>query len=326
MLSVIFLFLLLLLPSLSNAKAIDLNKLFNQTTYVALQKTGAIEVFPQEKTWKGYPDCHYVEVSPHGKMLIASGFKTGRVYFVNTRNGEKIATVKIGKLVQGVDFSPHGHLAVAVDASGGKVDVIGTKKFDVIHTIKVGKNPHNLVFSHDGHYAYVSVQGENKIAIVNMHKDSVIRDIDLKGMQGGPHNLALSTDGKVLWVRNHPKPKQKGTVAVINLKSDRVEHYITVGLFHGGMDVMPNNKLAFTTNIGGHTVDAISTQSDKIVKTINVGAGPHGVRSSNHGHYVYVSTTRGNQLAVINTRSLKVITRIPLKGKFGFWVAVQGRQ
>lgn len=325
MLSVIFLFLLLLLPSLSYAKDIDLNKLFNQPTYVALQKTGAIEEFPREKLWKGYPDCHYVEVSPNGKMLIASGFKTGRVYFVDSRNGKKIATVKIGKLVQGVNFVPHRHLAVAVDASGDRIDVIGTRKFDILHTIKVGKNPHNLVFSHNGRYAYVSVQGENKIAIVNMHKDAVVRDIDLKGMVG-PHNLALSSDGKVLWVRNHPKPKQKGTVAVINLQADKVEKYITVGLFHGGMDVMPDNKLAFTTNIGGNTVDAISTQSDKIIKTINVGAGPHGVRSTDHGRYLYVSTTRGNQLTVVNTHTLKVIKRIPLKGKFGFWVAVAGRQ
>lgn len=321
----LFFSLMMFFPLAANAQRANLDQFFPQSVYVDLQKTNDIEVFPQQVVWHGYPQCHYVEIGPKGNLLILSGFKTGDIYFANAHNGHKLATVKIGKVVQGVNFSPNGEVAVAVNASGNTLDIISTKNFRIVHTIPVGKNPHNVVFSHSGDLAYVSVQGVNKIAIVDMKEDKVIGDIDLKGLHGGPHNLALMPNGQELWVRNHPKAHQDGTVAVIDLKTRKVLRYIRVGRFHGGMDVLKDGKFAFTTDIGGNTVDAINTNTLKIVKRINVGPGPHGVRSNDSGQYVYASTTRGNQLVVIDSQDLQVVKRIPLKGKFGFWLAVKGR-
>lgn len=306
------------------ARAGDLRTLFPEPVYVDMQQTGDIEEFPRQVVWHGYPDCHYVEVGPKGNLLMISGFKTGRIYFADAHNGLKLATVRIGRVVQGVNISPTGQLGVAVDTSAGAIKLINLRDFKVTRTIPVGRMPHNLVFSKHGHLAYVSVQGADKIAVVDIRAGKVLRDIPLPGMTG-PHNLALSPDGRTLWVRNHPAPHQDGTVAVVDLATGRVKRYIRVGLFHGGMDVLADGKLAFTTDIGGDTVDAISTRSLKVVRRIDVGAGPHGVRSSDNGRYVYSATTRGNQLAVIDTRTLKVLRRIPLHGRFGFWLAVRGR-
>ena len=309
-------------PGLAFAQS--LNALFPEPVYVDLQKTGDIEVFPQEKVWHGFPECHYVEVGPKGNLLVISGFKTGQVYFADAHTGKELAILKVGKLVQGVNISPTGRVAIAVDASGGAVDVISLGSFEVTHVIPVGKMPHNVVFSQDGHYAYVSVQGADKIAVIDMHTDKVIREIPIPGFRY-PHNLALSPNGEQLWVRNHPKPHQDGHVAVINLETGKVERDIRVGLYHGGMDDLPSGRLAFTTDIGSDTVDVLSPKTLKLVKRIDVGAGPHGVRSGDNGQWVYTSTTRSNQLVVINAHTLKVVRRIPLKGKFGFWLAVKGR-
>lgn len=319
------LMILAFIPAVSNANSVGFSNLFPRNVYVDLQKTNDIEVFPQQQVWRGYPECHYVEIGPKGNLLILSGFKTGDVYFANAHNGRKLATIKIGKVVQGVNISPNGKVAVAVDASGNSIDVISTETFKILHIIHVGKTPHNVVFSRNGHFAYISVQGEDKIAVVDMDKYQVQRDIALVGLHGGPHNLALMPNGKEIWVRNHPKARQDGTVAVVNLNTNAVMHYIPVGLFHGGMDVLANGQYAFTTDIGGDTVDAISPSTFKIVKRIQVGSGPHGVRSSDKGKYVYAATTRGNQLIVIDCHTLRVVKRIPLKGKFGFWLAVNGR-
>lgn len=306
------------------ARAGDLRSLFPEPVYVDMQQTGDIEEFPSQAVWHGYPDCHYVEVGPGGKLLMISGFKTGQVYFADALDGRKLATVKIGRLVQGINISPTGKVGVAVDTSGGSVKVIDLHDFKVVRTIPVGRMPHNLVFSRHGRLAYVSVQGADKIAVIDMRAGKVVRDIPLPGMRG-PHNLALSPDGRTLWVRNHPAPHKDGAVAVVDLTSGKVERYIRVGLFHGGMDMLADGKLAFTTDIGGDTVDAIGTRSLRVVRRIDVGAGPHGVRSSDGGRYVYSATTRSNQLAVIDVRTLKVLRRIPLHGRFGFWLAVRGR-
>jgi DNA-binding beta-propeller fold protein YncE len=309
-------------PGLAFARS--LNYLFPEPVYVDLQKTGDIEVFPQQKVWHGFPECHYVEVGPKGNLLIVSGFKTGQVYFADAHTGKELAILKIGKLVQGVNISPTGRVAVAVDASGGAVDVINLSSFEVTHIIPVGKIPHNVVFSPHGHYAYVSVQGADKIAVIDMHTDRLIRDIPIPGFRY-PHNMALSPNGEELWVRNHPKPNQDGHVAVINLITGKVERDIRVGLYHGGMDDLPSGRLAFTTDIGSDTVDVLSPKNLHMVKKIDVGAGPHGVRSGNGGKWVYAATSGGNQLVIINVHTLKVVRRIPLKGKFGFWLAVKGR-
>jgi YVTN family beta-propeller protein len=298
--------------------------LFPEPVYVDLQKTGDIEVFPQQKVWHGFPECHYVEVGPKGNLLVISGYKTGQVYFADAHTGKELAILKIGKLVQGVNISPTGRVAIAVDASGGSVDVINLSSFEVTHIIPVGKMPHNVVFSQDGHYAYVSVQGADEIAVIDMHTDKVTRDIPIHAFRY-PHNMALSPNGEKLWVRNHPKSHQDGRVAVINLDTDKVERDIRVGLYHGGMDDLPSGRLAFTTDIGSDTVDVLSPNSLHLVKKIDVGPGPHGVRSGDDGQWVYTATTGGNRLVIINAHTLKVVRRIPLKGKFGFWLAVKGR-
>lgn len=298
--------------------------LFPEPVYVALQKTGDIEVFPQQKVWHGFPECHYVEVGPKGNLLVISGFKTGQVYFADAHTGKELAVLKIGKLVQGVNISPTGRVAVAVDTSDGTADVISLSSFKVTHVIPVGKIPHNVVFSQDGHYAYVSVQGADKIAVINMHTDKMTRDIPIPGFRY-PHNMALSPNGEELWVRNHPKPHQEGRVAVINLNTGKVERDIRVGLDHGGMDDLSSGRLAFTTDIGSDTVDVLSPKILQLVKKIDVGAGPHGVRSGVDGQWVYTATSGGNRLVIINAHTLKVVRRIPLKGQFGFWLAVKGR-
>ncbi|MEJ2652519.1 MAG: YncE family protein [Gammaproteobacteria bacterium] len=239
-------------------------------------------------------------------------------------SGKELAILKVGKLVQGVNISPTDRVAVAVDASGGAVDVISLSSFEVTHVIPVGKMPHNVVFSQDGHYAYVSVQGADKIAVIDMHTDKVIRDIPIPGFRY-PHNMALSPNGEELWVRNHPKRHKDGHVAVINLDTGKIERDIRVGLYHGGMDDLPSGRLAFTTDIGSDTVDVLSPKTLQLVKKIDVGAGPHGVRSGDDGQWIYSATTGGNRLVIINAHTLKVVRRIPLKGKFGFWLAVKGR-
>jgi YVTN family beta-propeller protein len=309
-------------PGLAFAQS--LNALFAESVYVDLQKTGDIEAFPQQKVWHGFPECHYVEVGPKGNLLVISGFKTGQVYFADAHSGKELAILKVGKLVQGVNISPTDRVAVAVDASGGAVDVISLSSFEVTHVIPVGKMPHNVVFSQDGHYAYVSVQGADKIAVIDMHTDKVIRDIPIPGFRY-PHNMALSPNGEELWVRNHPKRHKDGHVAVINLDTGKIERDIRVGLYHGGMDDLPSGRLAFTTDIGSDTVDVLSPKTPQLVKKIDVGAGPHGVRSGDDGQWIYTATTGGNRLVIINAHTLKVVRRIPLKGKFGFWLAVKGR-
>lgn len=295
---------------------------FPEPIYIALQNSDAVEVLPQGKVWHGFPMAHYIAIGPAGKTLAVSGFRTGNVYIADAKNGKKLATLKIGTLVQGVKISPNGRTILAVDASGNSVKVIDLKSLKVTHTISVGKNPHNVVFSRNGRLAYVTVQGANKLAVVNMMTFRTIREIPVTGLRG-PHNLQLSRDGHDVWIRSHPAANQDGHVVLVNLRTRRVLESIHVGLFHGGIDRTGHSDI-LATDIGGDTVDVIDNNALGVIKRIKVGAGPHGVRLSPDGRWGYVSSTQANQVDVIDMRDLKVVQRIKTNGSFPFWIALRG--
>jgi len=300
----------------------DLKKYFPKPIYVALQASDAIEVLPQRKVFHGFPQAHYVAIGPKGKILVISGFDTGQVYIADAKSGQKLATLKIGTLVQGVKIDPDGQLALAADTSGDSVAVIDLKSFKVSKRIPVGKSPHNMVFSNDGKIAYVTVQGANKLAVINMSTLSKVSDIDIPDLNG-PHNLDLSNDGHWLWVRSHASPTQHGDVVLLDFATRHVLQTIPVGYFHGGIDRIPGSVI-LSTDIGGNTVEVIDRNALGIIKKIEVGAGPHGVRISPDGRWAYVTSTGDNEVDVIDMQSLSVVQKIKTDGSFPFWIALVG--
>ncbi|MES1956335.1 YVTN beta-propeller repeat-containing protein [Salinisphaera hydrothermalis EPR70] len=299
---------------------------FPAPVYVSLQKSGTIEKFPDQTVYPGFPGAHYLALSPDGKTLVVSGFKTGQVYIADAKTGKKRATLSIGKVVQGVKIDPQGNYALAVNASGGRVAVIDLAHAKVVQSIAVGHKPHNVRFSRDGRLAYVTVQGDDDLAVIDMATLKKVESIPVTGLDG-PHNLDLSADGRRLWIRSHPaKATDTGHVAMMNLAQEKVVNSLAVGPFHGGVDLEPTGAYVLATDIGGHTVDVMDRNALTVITRITVGDGPHGVRMSDDGHWAYVTATRGNELDVIDMRNLKLVDRIETKGKFPFWLALDGNR
>lgn len=297
---------------------------FPHPVYVALQGKGAVEELPSRKIWGGFPLAHYIDYSAKGNVLIISGFATGNVYLASAKDGHKIATFNLGGVIQGVKLDPSGTFGVAVDASQGVVYVLNIDTHRVVKKIDVGKIPHNIIFSRNGEKAYVTIQGEDRLAVIDMKTLTVMRDIHIKDMNT-PHNLDLTASGRHLWIRSHSMPNRDGTVVLLDLKSGRTLAHFRVGHFHGGMDVIPGNRYAVTTNIGGDTADIFTIANPHLVKQLDVGAGPHGVRGSKNGKWIYTAATRAAEFDVISTRSLKIVQRIALPSRsFPFWMAVPG--
>lgn len=302
------------------------SRYFPEPVFVALQNYGAIEVLPRQTVYHGFPEAHYVSLSPNGNTLIISGFKTGQVYIADAHTGKKLATLHIGKVVQGVKIDPLGKVALAVDASGGQVDVINLSTDKVTKSIPVGDNPHNIHFSKSGRLAYVTVQGDNTLAVVDMVTLKKVKTIPVTGLRG-PHNLDLSADGRRLWIRSHPpKPGDTGHVVMMNLATGKVIRSLAVGRFHGGIDLVRSSPYVLTTNIGGDTVDVIDHNALAVITKIKVGRGPHGVRMSPNGRWAYVTATAANEVDVIDMHTLRVVDQIPTKGKFPFWLALAGNE
>lgn len=286
--------------------------------YVAAQTSGTISVLPSGQAWLGVEGAHYDALSPDGTQLLASGFKTGNVYVLDTAAGKVQGVIPIGGVAQGVAISPDGRYGLAMAESLGELAIIDLDKLALIKKIQIGKMPHNAAFSGDGKLAYVTLQGEGKLAVVDMATLAKVREIPTSGLET-PHNLDLSDDGRFLWIRDFI-----GHAGVLDLERETVVQTFKVGNGHGGIDVVPGGKYVAIGAIGDFIVTIIDQSSHEIVANIGVGTGPHGVRASKDGRWIYAAVTADDSVAVIDSQTLTLARRIPINGKLPFWMAVPG--
>ncbi|MDX1464416.1 MAG: cytochrome D1 domain-containing protein [Halomonas sp.] len=291
---------------------------FSAPAYVAVQNGNAVQALPSGQAWPDVPGAHYDALSPDGTRLLVSGFKTGDVYLLDARSGERLATLPVGEVAQGVKISPDGRLGLAMAQKQGVVAVIDLAAGELTKRLSVGAGPHNAVFSADGARAYVTLQGGGAIAVIDMETLEKVDEIPTPGLET-PHNLDLSADGRRLWIRDFV-----GQAAVLDLEQRRVLETFAVGNGHGGIDVLPGGRYVATGAIADSVVTLIDVQSLEVAATVEVGTGPHGVRASRDGRYLYATLTGDDAIAVIDTESMTVVRREPVAGAFPFWIAVPG--
>jgi YVTN family beta-propeller protein len=291
---------------------------FPSPVYVTLQGSDSVESLPGGTRWDNLDSAHYVAVGPDGKRLLVSSAATENVFVVDAKTGNTLATIAVGAVPQGVEIGPRGRFGLAVGAGTDSVTVIDMQALKPIKKIIVGKTPHNARFTADGKLAYVTLQGGTGVAVLDMRSLAKTGEIPVPGVHG-PHNLDLSADGRVLWVRD-----LTGSVAAVDPGTRQELAVIPVAPGHAGIDVIPGGRHVFTAGIAGHVVDVIDPATFKVIKQIEVGQGPHGVRASADGRWLYVGVTATDKVAVIDTHSLEVVRQIDTHGKLPFWIAVRG--
>ncbi|MFG6158896.1 cytochrome D1 domain-containing protein [Halomonas sp. 1390] len=291
---------------------------FPGPAYVAVQHGNAVQALPGGQAWPGVPGAHYAALSPDGSRLLVSGFKAGDVYLLDARSGERLATLPIGEVAQGVKISPDGRLGLAMAQKQGVMAVIDLVEGELIERLPVGAGPHNAVFSTDGARAYVTLHGGGAIAVIDMATLTKVDEIPTPGLET-PHNLDLSADGRRLWIRDFV-----GQAAVLDLERRSVVETFAVGNGHGGIDVLPGGRYVATGAIADSVVTVIDAKALEVAATVEVGTGPHGVRATQDGRYLYATLTAEDAIAVIDTETMTVVRREPVAGAFPFWVAVPG--
>lgn len=292
-------------------------EIFPESVFVSLKHAGKVAKFSPASDWVGGPNMLYEAITPDGKRLLVTSPSKQSVYVFDTNSGKQLKIIKVGKASKGIKISPNGTEAYVSNEGENSISVIDLKSDKVVAKISTEKMPHNVRFNSKGDIAYVTLQGGAGLGVIDTKLRRVVKTIATPGLVG-PHNLDLSKDEKLAFVRdtvNH--------VAVVDLVKGTVRKLIKVGFGHSGIDVSPDGKYVFTGAIAGSTVTVIDSKSFAVVKTIEVGKGPHGIRTSKDSRWLYVSVTAGNSLVVIDTKTLKIKSKFKLEG-FPFWVAVNG--
>ena len=152
---------------------------------------------------------------------------------------------------------------------------------------------------------YSANESSNTVTVMDGDTYQVLGEIDT--LNYGPHDMALSRDGKQLWVTN----LANGRVSVINTDSRKTIASIYTGTRAHVVALTNNNKHAWVANIADNTISIIDTTIYRILGTIPVSKGPMGIAFSRDGKFAYVST-QDKMVNVIDTAAHQVIKQIPV--------------
>jgi YVTN family beta-propeller protein len=134
----------------------------------------------------------------------------------------------------------------------------------------------------------------------------------------GPHNVAVSPDGRFWYVSiAHGTPW--GSVWKFATGSDSLIGRVGVGMFPTTVGLSPDGEWAYVPNSDFHgdrgqrnTVSVLYTPELRQVTEIPACDMPHGSRLNHAGTAVYVACMMSDELLVIDPSTFAIVRRVPL--------------
>jgi YVTN family beta-propeller protein len=121
-----------------------------------------------------------------------------------------------------------------------------------------------------------------------------------------PLNLALSPDGKELWVAC----EAAHTVIVVDIATRRKVAEVPVGGLPVDVTFDPAGQRAFVSNRLDDSVSVVEARTRKVVATLEVGNEPHGLLLDRHGKHLYVLNTSIDSISVFDAQTLQELKRL----------------
>ncbi len=196
------------------------------------------------------------------------------------------------------------------NSAGDTVDIIDAATNTVVLQVKDIEVPHGVAFSPDGSKAYISCEAENTLWATDTKTGKLLGKASLSGH---PNNIAISMDGRRVFVGILTDP---GAVEVVDTASLKSIKSVTV---KGGVHntyVTPDGKFVVAGSVVGKILTVIDAQIlqpvwelpfDSGVRPIAFEAGYDG---STTRMFVQLSGLHG--FAVVNFKSHEVVARIKL--------------
>lgn len=274
---------------------------------------------------------------------------------------------RIGLLICAVLLAAAPTLAqgtlIVLNKSDHEAAIVHPQTFTVMARVPTGRGPHEVAVSPDGRTAYATNYGSfavfregerprvepgRSITVIDLQARKVKATFDL-GDYRQPHGVAVSRNGKLLWVTvegsqavleldaatgqvlkswktaqevSHmvaPTPDEKklyvanirsGSVTVINRTSDEVKSVPTADGAEG-IAVTRDGKQVWVTNRGANSISVLDTATDKIIATFESGGEmPIRVKFTVDGRQAWVSNARSNTVTVFNAATREMIGKI----------------
>jgi YVTN family beta-propeller protein len=196
------------------------------------------------------------------------------------------------------------------NSAGDAVDIIDSTTNTVVLQVKNIEVPHGVVFSPDGTRAYISCEAENTLWATDTRTGKLLGKASLSGH---PNNIAISRDGRRVFVSIVAAPGAVEVVDTASLKS--IKTIAVKGGVHNTY-VTPDGKFIVAGSIVGKILTVIDAQTLQPVWELpfDLGVRPmafeKGIDGSTSRIFVQLSAYHG--FAVVDFKARKEVARIRL--------------
>ena len=216
-------------------------------------------------------------------------------------------------------------LLIVLNKSDHEAVLVDPATHRPVARITTGRGPHEVAVSPDGRTAYVSNYGMygvfregqrvnepgNTLSVLDL-ATRAIKDTFELGAYAKPHGIAVSRDGKRLWVTC----EDSKAVLELDAATGKVLKAWTTGQETSHMIVpsMDERRL-FVANIRSGSATVIERASDRVT-TVVTAPGAEGIDVSPDGREVWVTNRADSSISVIDAQGDTVIARLESGGKF----------
>lgn len=221
-------------------------------------------------------DPELFDVTGDGKRLWISNEETAEATLVEVDSGQILRRVKVGEEPEGVTIHPDGKQVYVTNERDSTVSVLDVDSGAALAHIPVCSRPRSVIFSVDGLRAFTACEESHSLGVIDARGRKPAGDLDLPGEGVRPMGLAVSGDGRTLYVSGG----RGRTVHVVDLADGAARLRATftdAGERPWGIGLSADGKKLYTANGKSGDVSVIDTDSGKVVKRIAVGGSPWGV-------------------------------------------------
>ncbi|WP_158266453.1 cytochrome D1 domain-containing protein [Allosphingosinicella deserti] len=260
---------------------------------------------------------HEIALSPDGRQAAVVAYGAASIDIFDVAARTRVRTIDLAP-----NAGPHGLVwladgrLIATTERSRSLTIVDTRNGDAVRTIPTAQEAtHMVAVSADGQRAYTANMRSGSVSVIDLKAGRKLRDIPVGGE---PEAIALSRDGKILWVGDN--------------KGARVQAFSTSAAVHdplatvatGGrpirVAVSPDGKWVVTSDLEAGSLTLIDARTRKKVRSVPVSGTADAqqvtILFSADGTRLYVAETGRDQVAEIAFPSGKVLRRLAA-GKAG---------
>src|SRR5690606_10035835 len=124
----------------------------------------------------------------------------GTASITDLASGEVLATLEVGIEPEGVAVSPDGRWVYITAETSNTISVIDTRTSAVVESFLVDVRPRGAAFSPTLPRAYVTNEISGTVSVIDTDEHRVIETVPLLGQLAKPVGVAISPDGRWVYV------------------------------------------------------------------------------------------------------------------------------